>query len=182
MRRRCARWNPDRVSRNRHGCGGSSAGTGAGGKIAGAGRRSDSCQAVKPALTGITVLVTRPSPADQPLAQLIEQHGGTPICLPGVELVAACDDEPSLACLDQFTADDIAIFTSANAVRFALQRKPAAQWPASSALIAVGQRTADTLVDAGFENVLLPELVLSTCAYYSNRHHIQCQPAKSMNL
>lgn len=111
---------------------------------------------MKQALVGISVLVTRPQPAAMQLAQLIEQYGGTAICLPGVELVASSETEPSLVHLDQLTADDIIIFTSANAVHYAIERKPAARWPPTSVLIAVGQRTAKTLFDAGLKNVLLP--------------------------
>lgn len=107
-------------------------------------------------LLGISVLVTRPQPAAGRLARLIRQHGGTPICQPGIVLAAVPDTEPSLADLAQLAAKDIVIFTSVNAVRFALQRKPAPNWPAGTTLIAVGQRTAKTLAGEGFNAVLAP--------------------------
>jgi len=111
---------------------------------------------VKQSLAGIAVLVTRPQPAAMQMGQRVRQLGGTAICLPGVELVAASDTEPSLAYLDQLTADDIVIFTSANAVQFALQRKPAAQWPHGIPWVALGQRTAAALASAGMKNVVVP--------------------------
>jgi uroporphyrinogen-III synthase len=111
---------------------------------------------VKQALLGISVLVTRPKPAATRLAQLIRQQGGNPICQPGVELGAMSDAEPSLDHLLRLAAADIVIFTSANAVRFALQRKPASDWPAAATLVAIGQRTATTLAASGLDAVLAP--------------------------
>ena len=112
---------------------------------------------MKQALLGISVLVTRPKPAATRLAQLIRQQGGNPICQPGVELDAMGDAEPSLDHLRRLTAADVVIFTSANAVRFALRRKPASDWPAATPLIAIGERTAESLAASGLNAVLAPD-------------------------
>ena len=108
------------------------------------------------ALQGICVLVTRPRSATKGLTELIEQHGGTPICQPGIALFGVDDAEPSLIELAQLEPADMVIFTSANAVQFALQRKPAAHWPAKTTLVAVGQRTAKALAEGGLDAVIAP--------------------------
>ena len=75
----------------------------------------------KQPLSGIGVLVTRPEHQSQRLADLILGLGGEPLLFPAMEIVAQPDaaTAPVLKRLAQF---DLAVFTSSNAARLAMQR------------------------------------------------------------
>jgi len=73
---------------------------------------------VNQALNGARILVTRPAAQAENLCHLIEQHGGVPIRFPTLEIVATQPD-PDL--LSQAAASDWLIFTSTNAVDFAIK-------------------------------------------------------------
>jgi uroporphyrinogen-III synthase len=136
-------------------------------------------------LAGIAVLVTRPKSAAAGLVERVRELGGHAIWQPGIELLPSSDDEPSLALLEQLDGNELIIFTSANAVRFALQRHGAETYAGSSGLIAVGQRTADALADHGLDTVSVPTsgadsesiLQLPILAEVTGRHIlIACAP------
>lgn len=118
------------------------------------------------ALAGRRVLVTRPAHQADNLCRLIEAEGGTAIRLPLLTIepaVQAADAQRRLA-----ASHDLWIFTSVNAVRYALpltgDRLPprlAAIGPATAAALAAagGAATATPLAGASSEALLeLPEL------------------------
>lgn len=107
-------------------------------------------------LTGVTVLVTRPAHQAQALCQLIEAQGGKTRLFPSIDIEAVADNPQLDAVLKQLPDYDIAIFTSANAVNFALQRIP--KWPQPGPQIAaVGKASAKALTAQGLKVDLQPE-------------------------
>lgn len=99
-------------------------------------------------IDGARILVTRPRLQAVALCHLIEQHGGEPLRFPTLAIEAI---EPSPAAIDMALASDWMIFTSTNAVDFALQafdgKMTGRKMPA---VAAVGGSTADALRRAGW--------------------------------
>ena len=104
------------------------------------------------ALTGINVVVTRPSGQAAHLCQLIEASGGNAITFPCLEIVAP-EMPPQLDNLEQYTT---AIFISSNAASWASHfiNRPL---PDTLVLIAVGKQTADAVRRLWQRPVLCPE-------------------------
>jgi len=108
-------------------------------------------------LAGIGVLVTRPEHQSQRLAELIRSLGGEPLLFPAMEIVAQPDaaTAPVLKRLAQF---DLAIFTSPNAARLAMQRiAQAGSLPAGLRVAALGPGTAAELKKSGVREMITPE-------------------------
>lgn len=102
-------------------------------------------------LAGRRILVTRPAHQAENLCRLIEAEGGTAIRLPllTIEPVAnAAEAQRRLA-----AAHDLWIFTSANAVRYAL---PLAGGLLPARLAAIGPATAAALAAAGGADAATP--------------------------
>ncbi|WP_025769327.1 uroporphyrinogen-III synthase [Thioalkalivibrio sp. HK1] len=109
-------------------------------------------------LQGMRVLVTRPQPSADALAESLGQEGASAICVPAIEIVPLRE-----AAIDVFSPapDEPAIFTSVPAVEFffaqtfsappkeALMRLP-------RAVFAIGLATAAALKERGVTEVLLP--------------------------
>jgi uroporphyrinogen-III synthase len=99
------------------------------------------------ALHGARILVTRPAAQADNLCNLINQQDGLAIRFPTLEIVAAQPDSTILA---QAVAGDWLIFTSTNAVDFAIKafggKMPALH---KLGIAAVGQATANALQQAG---------------------------------
>jgi len=100
---------------------------------------------VTASLYGKWILVTRPSGQAEPLCKLIEQHHGKALRFPTLEIQAVTIDTKEL---ENVFSGDWLIFTSRNAVDFALQAFDG-KMP-SLKLAAVGQATAEALLQAGF--------------------------------
>lgn len=111
-------------------------------------------------LRGATVLVTRPAAQADALCQLIAQADGRPLRFPTLEIQPAAVDDASI---DQALAGDWLIFTSTNAVDFALKAfggKMAGHMAVK--LAAVGQATAAALRKAGLPVACVPETEFSS--------------------
>lgn len=101
-------------------------------------------------LNGICVLVTRPAHQAEHLCHLIEADGGQAVRLPVIDIVPVSDKTPLLACREQLSSCNWAIFTSVNAVEYALPDLLAAgPLPPTLQLAAVGQRTTQQLAQWG---------------------------------
>lgn len=110
-------------------------------------------------MNGLGVLVTRPEHQADPLCQLIERYGGTPIRCPALLIREPRDRAPALAIFDRLTDYDLAIFTSANAVEQALPPiRERGGIPPSLEIAAIGKATARTLARWGIDRCLRPEL------------------------
>jgi uroporphyrinogen-III synthase len=109
-------------------------------------------------LRGLNILVTRPEHQADPLCQLIERHGGTPIRCPALLIREPRDWAPALAVFDRLADYDLVIFTSANAVEQALPPiQERGGIPPPLEIAAIGKATARTLAGLGIDRCLQPE-------------------------
>ena len=108
-------------------------------------------------LAGSGVLVTRAESQAKRLCQLITEMKGRPIRFPCMEIAAPGSSER----LDRLLADvgsfHMALFISANAVRWGLRRLPGGRLPERLKIAAVGAATARALTDSGHAVVLVPQ-------------------------
>lgn len=109
------------------------------------------------ALAGVRVAVTRPRPQCQELLGLLEMRGAYARCLPVVEILPPFAPEAAAAGLGSVDGFDLLLFTSANAVRSALQFAPADAFRAIPGVVgSVGPATAEALQAAGIEVKVQP--------------------------
>lgn len=101
--------------------------------------------AVKPTLSGVKVLVTRPEHQAQTLCEMISQAGGEPIVFPTIKIVSINNDHWQTFDLKTL---DLMIFVSSNAV-FNFMSGFEGALPPHLALLAVGKKTAEAM--ASFE-------------------------------
>jgi uroporphyrinogen-III synthase len=106
-------------------------------------------------LTGVGVLVTRPADQAGDLVNAIEAEGGSVVLFPTIEIRPL--DPAGIALQRAGQRDpDIALFVSANAVRYGLEHagtaKLAAIGPATAAAIEAAGRTVDIRPASGFDS------------------------------
>lgn len=94
-------------------------------------------------LRGRTVVITRPAGTASALAQQVRECGGVPLLLPGLALRAAPDAALATSDLLAALADEVLIFTSPSAARFAARLLPL---HTQAAVLAVGEGTAKALL------------------------------------
>jgi len=111
--------------------------------------------AAKPALHGRTVVITRPAGTGSALAREVRQRGGTPVLLPGLSLRAMGDTATVADALQAALGDELLVFTSPAAVRFAARLAPLRT---HATVFAVGQGTARALRRHGVKAPLAPSL------------------------
>lgn len=104
-------------------------------------------------LAGIRIVVTRPVVQSQNLCNLIQQHGGHPICLPALCIEPILDPTSAIHLLGQHW--DVIIYTSVNAVRFAANLNISN--PIAKMIAAIGVSTAKELTRTGCTPNLIPE-------------------------
>lgn len=110
-----------------------------------------------PTLHGLGVLVTRPKHQADTLCRLIEDHGGIAIRWPTLVIAAPRDPAPALALFDRLAAYDLAIFTSANAVEWALPAiRERGGIPDRLDIAAIGQASGRALARHGIDRCLQP--------------------------
>ena len=108
------------------------------------------------ALTGRTVLVTRPLHQAAALVQAIRDAGGEAYTFPALEITALAP-EALRESLTQLTAADIIIFISPNAAEFGMAALRTADAPIlSGQVFAVGPGTARALQAQGVSSVITP--------------------------
>ena len=95
-----------------------------------------------PPLRGRTVVITRPAGTASALARQVRARGGVPLLLPGLALRAAVDPVATRAACAAALDDELLIFTSPAAVRFAARLLPLRT---HAQVFAVGQGTAQLL-------------------------------------
>lgn len=108
------------------------------------------------ALTGRTILVTRPAEQAARISQLIRDAGGRPYLFPCLEIQPPADPaqlDNILGRLDEF---DFAIFVSPTAAARTFARLAGRAWPSSLKAAAVGQGTARALHGHGITDVIAP--------------------------
>lgn len=108
---------------------------------------------VAPSLVGRTVVITRPAGTGSALARQVRMRGGVPVLLPGLALRGAMDAAAVTEALREALGDDVLVFTSPAAVRFAAQLLPLRT---QAVVCAVGQGTAQALRRHGIRAPLAP--------------------------
>jgi uroporphyrinogen-III synthase len=108
---------------------------------------------VKP-LTGIGVLVTRPEHQSQHLSDLITAEGGAAVRYPALDIKPRAERAAVRAAVGPADRYDLAIFVSANAVRFGIDLLGERR---DIPIAAIGQATAAALNAAGYRVSLVPE-------------------------
>lgn len=111
------------------------------------------------ALDGVRVLVTRPAYQAEVLCRMIEAEGGTAIRLPLLAIEPRANPADVKHKLAQ--PQDLWIFTSTNAVRYAL---PLLAAPLPERIAAIGAATAAALAAAGAANASVPVAGASSAA------------------
>jgi uroporphyrinogen-III synthase len=104
-------------------------------------------------LTGIGVLVTRPEHQANHLCQLIEAEGGATVRYPALIIKPRPDRAAVRAAVGPADRYDLAVFVSANAVRFGADMLGERR---DMPIAAVGQATAAALNAAGYRVSLMP--------------------------
>ena len=99
-------------------------------------------------LAGCTIVITRPAGTGALLARRVRTLGGTPLLLPGLSLRAMSDVDMARAQWQQAQHDDLLIFTSPAAVRYATAL---AALDTRAIVIAIGQGTLRALRQCGVE-------------------------------
>jgi uroporphyrinogen-III synthase len=110
-------------------------------------------------LGGRTLVITRPAGTAAAVARQVRRCGGVPLLLPGLSLRAADDAERVRAALRLALGDDLLLFTSPAAVRFAAALLPL---DTGASVLAVGQGTAHALRRHGLA-ALAPGRPVSEC-------------------
>lgn len=109
-------------------------------------------------LTGVGVLVTRPSHQAQTLVGLIEGSGGRAFCFPAIEILDPIDNKALTVLIDRIEDFDLAVFISANAVNKALNVIHArrGRLPERLKLACIGRQSAKELTRFGYAGALVP--------------------------
>lgn len=100
-------------------------------------------------LAGCTIIITRPVGTGASLSQKVHTLGGIPLLLPGHSLRGASDPQHARTQWLQAQHDDVLIFSSPAAVRYAMALAPLKK--AHRAVIAVGKATARALQRHGVD-------------------------------
>lgn len=104
-------------------------------------------------LAGRIVVITRPAGTASSVARQVRARGGVPLSLPGLSLRAADNAAEMKAALGEALRDELLVFTSPAAVRFAARLRPLRT---KAMVFAVGQGTARALRRHGI-TALAPE-------------------------
>lgn len=108
-------------------------------------------------LAGVGVLVTRPADQATNLCKIIEDAGGKAIRFPAMEITPIDDPQSVTPIIDRLDSYDMAIFISANAVKYAIQSiKSKRDFPENMALAAIGNATRKALEDEGLNVDIYP--------------------------
>lgn len=108
-------------------------------------------------LAGVSVLVTRPSNQANNLCEIIENVGGQAVRFPAMEIMPIDDLQAITNVIDQLDSVDIAIFISANAVKYAVPFvKARRDFPEGLRIAAIGNATRKALEDGGLKVDIYP--------------------------
>lgn len=108
-------------------------------------------------LVGRTIVVTRAASQASGLLRMLSSLGATSLALPLIEVVAPSDQGRALdSAVDSLASYDWVACTSANAARAVLTSLGERAWPAGTRVSAVGQASANALLDAGVAVAVVP--------------------------
>nr|WP_233523551.1 uroporphyrinogen-III synthase [Dyella solisilvae] len=109
---------------------------------------------VESPLHGRIVVITRPAGTGSSMARQVRRRGGVPLLLPGLALRGADDAAGAAEALRAALDDDVLVFTSPAAARFAARLAPLRT---DAVVLAVGLGTARVLRRLGVHEPLAPE-------------------------
>ena len=104
-------------------------------------------------LRGRVVVITRPAGTAATLARQVRRLGGVPLLLPGLTLRGVADEAAARRDLQSALQDDVLVFTSPAAVRFAVTLAPLRT---TATVLAIGHGTARALRRHGIRMPLTP--------------------------
>ncbi|WP_028484671.1 uroporphyrinogen-III synthase [Thioalkalivibrio sp. ALE17] len=108
-------------------------------------------------LAGLGILVTRPAAQAEPFCEALAAEAATVIRFPVLEILAPSDPTNLREILERLDRFDIAVFISPNAVQRVLNLALAERdWPATTQIAAIGNRTAQELKGFGRPADILP--------------------------
>jgi uroporphyrinogen-III synthase len=116
-----------------------------------------------PPLAGLTVVVTRPGDQAESLAQPLEGLGATVLRVPTIEIVPTPIDDEWRRAASGLATRDLVVFTSANAVRWFVDRLPEVGVSADRddlatvELAAIGPATVAALNERGLAAAVVPD-------------------------
>lgn len=96
-------------------------------------------------------MITRPAGTGSSLARRVRTLGGTPLLLPGLSLRAVSDVDAARAQWQQAQGDDLLIFTSPAAVRYATALTALTALDTRAVVVATGQGTSRALLRHGVD-------------------------------
>ncbi|WP_158882940.1 uroporphyrinogen-III synthase [Rhodanobacter sp. L36] len=99
-------------------------------------------------LHGRTVVITRPAGTAVAAVRQVRARGGVPLLLPGLALRGIANEDEAAIALGAALADELLIFSSPAAVRFAARLRPLRT---KAAVLAVGEGTARVLRRHGID-------------------------------
>ncbi len=109
------------------------------------------------ALSGKTILITRPREQAEVLSSLIREAGGNPLVFPAVEIMPPNDSARLNELMARLQNFDLAIFISPTAVKHGWESiTSAGGWPKNLPVAAIGQASARALTELGFKNIIVP--------------------------
>ena len=113
---------------------------------------------LKQPLVGMRVLVTRPEPQAQVLAQRLEDDGACVTCFPVIVIEDVPDPAPALQVIHQLREFYAAVFVSINAVERGIAMvRQCGEWPPTVHCAAVGDATARSLEALGMHVDIRPK-------------------------
>ena len=108
-------------------------------------------------LSGVRVLVTRPEPAAERLAQAFAGEGAIPIRVPAIVIVPVADTASAERLLERLSGVAVVVFTSVNAVESLFGLVPStARSGLPPVALAVGRATAEALCAHRVDGVRTP--------------------------
>jgi uroporphyrinogen-III synthase len=107
-------------------------------------------------LGGISVLITRPATQAQAFAEAVQDAHGRPVSFPALEILGPANKATAQTALARLSQADLAIFTSANAVRYAFPLLPE-HIPLDLPIAAIGSATAAALEQVGLAPTITPQ-------------------------
>ena len=112
---------------------------------------------IMPALSGLSILVTRPSHQATYLVSRIRSLGGEPLLFPVLQITDVEDIQPLLNIIDRLHEFDFAIFVSPNAVDKVLPLIcKNAPFPSRLKVAVVGKGSAQKLSSYGVDEIIVP--------------------------
>ncbi|MCP5409554.1 MAG: uroporphyrinogen-III synthase [Chromatiaceae bacterium] len=108
-------------------------------------------------LAGTGVLITRAAHQAEGLCKLVDELNGRPLRFPALEISAPAQTEQLKELLARIEDFDVAVFISANAVKWGVKYLSKGRLPEQMRTASVGLATAQALAESGHQVTLVPK-------------------------